>query len=505
MWASAKSVERQIFCNRSLNMQEIQAVGFDMDYTLAQYKPETFETLAHTGTKEKLVHSLGYPEEVLGLDFDWSYMVRGLTIDKVRGNILKVDRHKYVKLAYHGFKPLAREDRLATYHQSMARESFDEPDYTLIDTLFSLAEAYLYSQIVEMKDGGAHAALDGKSYMEIYKDIRAAVDLCHRDGTLKEAVAERPEDFCYPDENLENLIRELRTAGKKTFIVTNSLWDYTNVVMNYLIGGKVGPAKDLEWLDLFDVVICGSRKPAFFSNQSIPIFEVDPASGLLNNTDNGNPMAQVGTEPTKFVDYGAGTKVYQGGSFPILHNMLGVASGSNVLYVGDHIYGDIVKSKKALGWRTMLVVPELEQELQVLGGNRGVSAELHSLRKRRDALDDQIQRIQWRLGRDRDGSKALEADARAVYEAELEALRAAQGEVKAEHGAKLQRFHEQFHPIWGSVLKTGYQNSRFASQMERFACLYTSHIGNLRYYSPMKSYRGLQDVLPHDVGIDAFG
>ena len=30
---------------------------------------------------------------------------------------------------------------------------------------------------------------------------------------------------------------------------------------------------------------------------------------------------------------------------------------------------------------------ELEQELQVLGGNRGVSAELHSLRKRRDALD----------------------------------------------------------------------------------------------------------------------
>jgi len=28
----------------------IQAIGFDMDYTLAQYKPETFEGLAHQQT-----------------------------------------------------------------------------------------------------------------------------------------------------------------------------------------------------------------------------------------------------------------------------------------------------------------------------------------------------------------------------------------------------------------------------------------------------------------------
>ena len=36
-----------------------------------------------------------------------------------------------------------------------------------------------------------------------------------------------------------------------------------------------------------------------------------------------------------------------------------------MLYVGDHIYGDILRSKKTLGWRTMLVVPELETELEI--------------------------------------------------------------------------------------------------------------------------------------------
>lgn len=57
-------IGKQIFCNRSLNMKNIVAVGFDMDYTLAQYKPETFESLAYQGTIKKLVYDLGYPREV---------------------------------------------------------------------------------------------------------------------------------------------------------------------------------------------------------------------------------------------------------------------------------------------------------------------------------------------------------------------------------------------------------------------------------------------------------
>ena len=41
------------------------------------------------------------------------------------------------------------------------------------------------------------------------------------------------------------------------------------------------------------------------------------------------------------------------------------ARGSDVLYVGDHIFGDILKSKKIRGWRTFLIVPELAKELHV--------------------------------------------------------------------------------------------------------------------------------------------
>ena len=68
----------------------------------------------------------------------------------------------------------------------------------------------------------------------------------------------------------------------------------------------------------------------------------------------------------------------------------------------------------------------------------------------------------------------------------------------AEAQAPSLRRRHSFHTIWGQFMKTGYQNSRFANQIGRFACLYTSHVGNLAYYSPNKSYRALQDELPHD-------
>ena len=59
-----------VFCNRELNLGTIRAIGFDMDYTLAQYKQPAFDKLAFDGAKEKLVKVLGYPEELLDAEYD---------------------------------------------------------------------------------------------------------------------------------------------------------------------------------------------------------------------------------------------------------------------------------------------------------------------------------------------------------------------------------------------------------------------------------------------------
>lgn len=55
-------------------------------------------------------------------------------------------------------------------------------------------------------------------------------------------------------------------------------------------------------------------------------------------------------------------------------DLLGV-KGKDILYIGDHIFGDILKSKKRQGWRTFLVVPELAKELQVWTEKSGEAQE----------------------------------------------------------------------------------------------------------------------------------
>jgi len=534
-------------------MRSITAVGFDMDYTLAQYKPETFEGLAYRQACGKLVHELGYPPAVLDFVYDCHYMTRGLVVDKARGNVLKMDRHKYVKLAFHGFRELPREERLALYADAPGRESFDEPVFALLDTLFSLGETYLYCQLVELKDAQP-GLLAHKSYSQVHSDVRTAVDMCHRDGSLKAVVAADPGTYIYPDPSLVPLLQTLRASGRKTFLVTNSLWDYTHVVMNFLLcDGATGQQKSLEWTRHFDVIVTGSCKPKFFEHEREPIYAVDPSNGSLLNTDNGAPLPVVGgadplsvrpqlqvSQPHVLGHSGGEAeqrahqntsrppltgKLFQGGCYVHLHAMLGVASGSHVLYVGDHIYGDILRSKKSLGWRTALIVPELAAELRVRSAQEGrlASDEFRALRSRRDAIEDELQRLEW--ARKCGGARAQQAAAAhmvlspglhngggaspqmdlddpaavdAALEARISALRLERDALRELHRQRLRSYHQSFHGVWGQLMKTGYSNSRFASQVERFACLYTSHVGNFLAHSPDKIYRSAEDTLPHE-------
>lgn len=62
--------------------------------------------------------------------------------------------------------------------------------------------------------------------------------------------------------------------------------------------------------------------------------------------------------------------MFLSGSSDIICDLLDV-KGKEILYVGDHIFGDILKSKKRQGWKTFLVVPELTKELQVWTDKHG--------------------------------------------------------------------------------------------------------------------------------------
>lgn len=176
------------------------------------------------------------------------------------------------------------------------------------------------------------------------------------------------------------MLEEFRRLGRKVFLLTNSLWEYTQVVMNYLEGGSAKstpPSRDLKWQDYFDLIIVGGNKPAFLLDErSLPLFKVDPVSGRLINLEclPGNSE-----EAVDFLNKNG--KLFQGGNAQILHKLLNVTSGDSLIYVGDHMYSDILRSKRTLGWRTCLIVPELQGEIKMYKKQRKARMELLQLRK----------------------------------------------------------------------------------------------------------------------------
>ena len=69
--------------------------------------------------------------------------------------------------------------------------SFTESHFVHIDTIFYVVDAVLFMYLVDFKD--SHPELLGnKSYEDIYNEVRGSVDLCHKDGAIKDIVMKDP-------------------------------------------------------------------------------------------------------------------------------------------------------------------------------------------------------------------------------------------------------------------------------------------------------------------------
>lgn len=166
--------------------------------------------------------------------------------------------------------------------------SFTERTFINMDTLFQHVDAHLFASLVELKDYGEHDFLDEKTYEEIYRHIRECVDLCHRDGVIKDEVARNPEKYLVLDKGLVPMLKKFRDSGVKVFLLTNSHWEYTSTAMNYLFHEKkvdMETQTKNEWLELFDLVVVGSCKPAYLTDPYLNLFRVVPENGSLRNTD----------------------------------------------------------------------------------------------------------------------------------------------------------------------------------------------------------------------------
>jgi HAD superfamily 5'-nucleotidase-like hydrolase len=474
---------RRIFVNRDLRLTGAAFIGFDMDYTLAIYDQPEMDHLSIQATANKMVSRRGYPEHVLDIAFDTQFPIRGLLIDKRFGHILKMDRYKGVQRGYHGMRQLTKDEIRTLYQSKKIRPTTSR--YHWIDTLYALSEAALYAGIVDSFEKRGLAV----DYGRLFTDIRECIDEAHGDGTILDAVLSDLPRFVVKDPDLAPTLHKFRSAGRKLFLLTNSRWPYTDKMMNYLLGGSMPEYP--TWRHFFDVVIVAAQKPAFFQ-QRRPLEE------------------RVGDElrPATFpLERG---KIYQGGNLHDLERGLGV-TGDRIVYVGDHIYGDILRSKKESAWRTAMIIQEMEAEVIA---HDACASDL----RRNDELDEMRARLEddlrYNQARYKDLSRQIEVHQakgengvtlthlsaeRTRVKRGVDRVRVLLREVEKESILLVDRIDKRFHPYWGSLLKEASEKSSFGDQVEEYACLYTSRVSNFLAYSPLQYFRSPRDLMPHEL------
>ncbi len=453
----------KVFVNRTLNLKQIKYIGLDMDHTLVRYKSHNFEQLAHKVVLEKLVKMKGYPEEILELPFIFDKAIRGLVLDTKQGNILKLNRYSGIRMSMHGTKPIDFKTQKKLYKSTYI--DLGDSNYYAVDTIFSISPALLFGQLVDLKDGKFKNVLP--EYTQIADDILLCLDLSHQDGSIKNVVRKNIDDFVYKSpETIANL-EWYKRHGKKIFIITNSDFEYSKFILNNCVNPFLKEHK--HWSELFEFVITLAHKPKFFYEKS-NFMNVDLEQGVLD------------TVATELVP-----GVYQGGCASLFTAGLDL-SGDDILYIGDHIYGDILRLKKDCNWRTGLIVDEIEAEIESLIKAKPLDEKINNLMAQKEPLEKELLQILT----DHDEGKETSKEVVTEIQGKISAIDKNISELITEH----QSF---FNSYWGETMRIGNEESYFAWQVERFACIYMAHLNDLLMLSPRSYFRGHRRTLPHEV------
>ncbi|KRY47035.1 Cytosolic purine 5'-nucleotidase, partial [Trichinella britovi] len=410
---------KRVFVNRSLELEKIKFFGFDMDYTLAVYKSPEYEILGFRLVIERLI-SIGYSPELLQLKYDNTFPIRGLWFDNLYGNLLKVDAF----------------GNILTYLIACLVNYMDNcPGSSREPSGVKLGDMYM-------------------SYKSMYQDVRAAVDWVHYHGDMKRITLNNLEKYVHKDPRLPMLLTRMRDNGAKTFLLTNSGYFYTDKVMTYLLDSETK-----SWRSYFDFIVVDANKPLWFAEGTV-FRQVDQGTGTLRIGSHLGPLRP--------------NQIYAGGSSEVFSKLVG-ARGREVLYLGDHIFGDVLRSKKGRGWRTFLVVPELVQELHVWTERRG--------------LFTRLQNLDIQLGaafKNMDSSSEIRPDIREIRES----MRSVTHEMDMAYG------------MLGSLFRSGSRQTFFASQVERYADLYAHSCCNLLYYPFFYFFRAPSMLMPHESTVE---
>lgn len=480
-----------IYANTYVDFGKVDTVGFDYDYTLVTYTTELLELL-YDMALQRLVDDRHYPLDMLeaGLRYDPFFSVRGLAVDKETGWICHLSYTHKVAVAWEGREKVPTSRFLKEYRGKRALTPTERKQRLKpLNDLFSMAECCLIADTIQFfKDREIDFCPSN-----VVTDILGTIRDTHISGDFHRLVAANPEKYFDPTPHLKPMLMQLKDSGKSLIFASNSPFWYVDAGMQYVLGEN--------WRGIWDAIIVSAGKPAFYTETKRPFREVNRDTNRLRfeKVEKLEPgkvyTAGCLRELTRLMEAerdshistktDATTAKGDGGddeeALQKTNTYMGALSmNSNVLYVGDSLFADLVDAKREYGWITAAVVPEVGFELEIQQESEFILVE-----KTIELLLNALRLVQAEMGpveRTFEDSTVLD---------KLERL------VSKWRDRETALLGNPF----GSVFRARYQPSLFAHSLRRYCDLYMNSVGSLRLYSPQHRFYPEPDfrLLAHEI------
>ncbi|RKP27989.1 HAD-superfamily hydrolase [Syncephalis pseudoplumigaleata] len=517
-------LSNDVFANNELDLNKVRVYGFDYDYTLARYTSELPKTI-YTLLRDALVDHLRYPAVLRGLQYDPAFAIRGLHYGACHtatgqqnghtGYLMKLDSYGNIQrnAVYYGRRPVV--DPLTTLGVEVGahipRHLVKGRMRQLVD-LFSMPNTCLMADIIEYFEG--HGI--GFHPQHLADDMQLVSEMLHSGtgiglGPLHKTILGDIEKYLDPSRSLVQYLEKLHKYDRKLFLLTNSGYEFVDRGLAYITGCK-------DWRDLFDVCIVNAMKPAFYRGRRpfryANLGQNGSASEVLASgatQRNGQDASFYGSSWSVVNEFKRGD-VYSGGNIVDFCLWTGW-NGGGTIYIGDSIYNDLVDPALQQGWRTGIIINELEGEIEIQR-----SAQYRHYVARFTQLEGLLKSTQrsilHELGEaveldDAASSSSINAAGEAAINdggrdrsisnhQKLHHHRQQLRQWRAERRAIAQQLKDLFNPQFGSVFRTMINPSMFADKIRAYSDLYTSSLENLNNYPLNHVFYPERVQMPHE-------
>lgn len=136
-----------------------------------------------------------------------------------------------------------------------------------------------------------------------------------------------------------------------------------------------------------------------------------------------------------------------------------------------------------------MVIEELSEEIENNIKAEPINTEIDSLMKKKEPFEDELTDLMTR-------KIEKQGD---VSESQIENLQKTISEIDGQISQLIKRQQALYNANWGQLMRSGNEESYFAYQLDRYACVYMQKLSDLLELSPRTYFRAPRRPLSHEI------